>query len=232
LKLILFDIDGTLINSGGAGSESMQIAFQKVWGIQNGFKDIFMMGKTDPAILEEALKKHNLTWDESRINTFKKYYFTTLKKEIKKDRPGKRVCPGIIPLLQYLYTSKENFLSLLTGNYKKSAFIKLNYFNLGHFFKNGVFSDDTEKRNEMVPIIKRKIKKKRKIIFKNKDIFVVGDTPSDINCARINGVQSLAVATGVHTFEELKSHKPDYLFTDLSETDQVVQVLGGIIKKR
>ncbi len=115
---------------------------------------------------------------------------------------------------------------MLTGNFKKSAFIKLRHFNIDHFFQNGAFSDDSEKRKELVPIIKKKIEKKRKIKLYNKDIFIIGDTPNDINCARENKVQSVGVSTGVHTFKELKSNNPDYIFTDLGDTHRVLQILG------
>ncbi len=227
MKLVLFDIDGTLVNTGGAGSESMRIAFEQIWGISNGFKNIFMMGKTDFSILMEALKNNNLTPDEYKVNDFLENYFQILKQEIKKDRTGKKICPGIIPLLKSLYKRKNYTLSLLTGNYKKSAFIKLNHFNIGHFFHDGAFCDDTEKREEMVPIIKKRIEKKEKTKIQNNDIFVIGDTPSDINAARRNGVHAVGVTTGIHTYKELQSHTPDHLFTDLSDTDRVLQILEG-----
>lgn len=227
MKLVLFDIDGTLINTGGAGSVSMKIAFQQVWGIQDGFKNIFMMGKTDPVILREALKNHNLMWDTYKIDQFRKNYFHTLKKEIKKDRPGKRICPGIVPLLQLLHKRDDFILSLLTGNYAKSAFIKLEHFNINTFFQNGAFSDDTEKREEMVPIIQKKIENSKNIKLHNDDMYVIGDTPSDIKSAQKNKVNSIGVATGVHTLKELQSYRPDYLLKNLSDTARVLKVLKG-----
>ncbi|MFO7889581.1 MAG: HAD family hydrolase [bacterium] len=227
MKLILFDIDGTLINTGGAGSESMRIAFEQIWGIPDGFKNIFMMGKTDSTILREVLKNNNLTWDEDNVNTFLKYYFQTLKQEIKKDRSGKRICPGIIPLLESLYSRTDFSISLLTGNFKESAFIKLNHFNIDHYFQDGAFCNDTENREEMVPIIKKRTERKEKITIHNNDIFVIGDTPSDINSARKNGVHAVGVTTGVHTYKDLQAHNPDHLFTNLSDTASVLQILRG-----
>ena len=227
MKLILFDIDGTLISTGGAGSESMRVAFEQIWGIPDGFKNIFMMGKTDSSILREALKNNDLNWDESKVNKFLDHYFQTLKQEIIKDRPGKKICPGIIPLLDSLYNQENYFLALLTGNYKESAFIKLNHFNIDHYFQDGAFCNDTEKREEMVPIIKKRIEKKENITIHNNDIFVIGDTPSDINSARKNGVYAIGVTTGVHTYQELQAHNPDHLFTDLGDTASVLQILAG-----
>lgn len=223
MKLLLFDIDGTLINTGGAGKKSMEIAFEKIWGIHNGFAGIFMMGKTDPEILREAVSSNNLNWNERNIKKFRKTYFKTLRREIKKNSPEKGLCSGIVNLLKILDGRNHIIISLLTGNFKKSALIKLNHFKIAHFFQHGAFSDDSEKREDLVSIAKKRIEKDKNIKLSPGDIYVIGDTPLDISCAKKNGVQSIGVATGVHTFKDLKALNPDHLFSDFSDTESILK---------
>ena len=123
MKLLLFDIDGTLIRTAGAGKVSMERSFEQVFGIKNGFHDIQMMGRTDPSIVQEALSGHQIEWDDEKVDRFREIYFNLLENEIQNPRPGKRVCPGIPSLLEALNEKSEFILGLLTGNWRKSALL-------------------------------------------------------------------------------------------------------------
>jgi phosphoglycolate phosphatase-like HAD superfamily hydrolase len=225
-KLILFDIDGTLIRTAGAGRQSMEIAFEQVWGIEHGFRDISMMGKTDPGILQEALTNQGLPWQEEKVRTYKHMYFDILEVEIQKPRSGKRLCPGIPELLKDLHKESHLILGLLTGNWRTSAFSKLRHFGIDHYFKTGAFADDSANREDLVPIAIQHLYQDLEIIIEPKNIIVIGDTPLDIRCARPHGVKTMGVATGVHSVEELKKENPDFIFPNLGDTPQILALFN------
>ncbi len=222
MKLLLFDIDGTLIRTAGAGKVSMERSFEKVFGIQNGFHDIHMMGRTDPSILKEALSGHHLEWDEKKVDQFRETYFRFLKSEIQKPRSGKKVCPGIYALLKSLDEQSDIILGLLTGNWRQSAMIKLGHFKIDHYFIMGAFADDSSDRNELVPIAIERLEKEQKIRIEKQDVYVIGDTPLDIKCAKPYGVRTVAVATGFHSVQDLALEKPDYLFHNFEQTEKIL----------
>ncbi|MBN2031106.1 HAD family hydrolase [bacterium] len=226
MKLLLFDIDGTLIRTAGAGKVSMERSFEDVFGIGNGFHNIHMMGRTDPSILMEALSSHHLGWDEEKADRFRETYFSILKNEIQIPRPGKRVCPGVRPLLRLLDKRSDIILGLLTGNWQQSAMIKLGYFKIDHYFTMGAFADDSSDRNELVPIAIERLKKEQKIQIQKQNVYVIGDTPLDIHCAKPYGVRTMAVATGFHSFQDLASEKPDYLFHNFKQPEEVLRIFS------
>ncbi len=226
MKLLLFDIDGTLIRTAGAGKVSMERSFEKVFGIKNGFHDIHMMGRTDPSILIEALSGHRLEWDKEKIDRFRETYFRFLENEIQKPRPGKKVCPGIYSLLQSLDKQSDIILGLLTGNWQQSAMIKLGHFQIDHYFTMGAFADDSSDRNELVPIAIKRVVREQKIRIEKRNVYVIGDTPLDIQCAKPHGVQTVAVATGFHSVQDLALEKPDYLFHNFEQTEQIVRTFS------
>jgi phosphoglycolate phosphatase len=225
LKLILFDIDGTLIRTAGAGRISMEYSFQKIYGIRNGFRDIQMMGRTDPSILREALANHDLEWDEVKAEAFKDVYFRILREEIEVPRPGKRLCPGILELLTELKKHPDFAQGLLTGNWRESAYIKLRHFRIDTYFPFGAFADDSPVREELVPFAVKRFQEFYQAIIKKKDVYIIGDTPADIQCARPYGATTIAVATGFHTYEQLGREKPDYLFADLGNWKEVLKIV-------
>jgi phosphoglycolate phosphatase-like HAD superfamily hydrolase len=226
LKLLLFDIDGTLIRSAGAGKQSMELAFEKVYGISNGFETIQMMGRTDPSIFREAITNHGLEWEVGALDQFQKFYFEILKREIQRSRPGKRICPGILKLLQYLQDQSNVILGLLTGNWQTSAVIKLQYFDIDHFFQLGAYGDDSEYREELVPVAMEHFFRQTGQSIAKENVVVIGDTPLDIQCAKPHGVRTIGVATGFHTFEDLREAGAGAVFEDLTHTDSVLKTLG------
>ncbi len=227
--LLLFDIDGTLIRSAGSGRAALERAFLSVYGIDNGFQTIQMMGRTDPGILSEALDQHGLTWKDDEVARFRKIYFNSLEEEIDQDREGKRICAGIPELLNRLSERTDAVLALLTGNWRQSSTIKLRHFGLDSYFRFGAFGDDSPRREELVPVAVERFSKTFHSTPRQEDVYVIGDTPLDIHCAKPHGARTVAVATGFHTIEQLMLENPDYLFADFSDTDAVLTVLMGSV---
>ena len=226
MRVLLFDIDGTLIRTGGAGKSAMERAFEKIYGIKNGFDGIQMMGRTDPAILMEAANNYNIKLEDKKIEEFKKAYFQFLEEEIEVPRPGKYICPGIPTLLSSLENQTNLVLGLLTGNWRQSGFLKLHHFGIDGYFTIGAFADDSFKREELVPVALKRFEEEYGEKPSQRDVYVIGDTPLDINCAKPYGVCTVGVATGFHSLEELKEAKPDYLFEDFQNTEEVVKIFS------
>ena len=224
MKLLLFDIDGTLIRTAGAGRRAMERSFEKVYGHRKGFRNVEMMGRTDPDILMEGLANHGLVWREEEVDRFREYYFWFLEEEIEIPHAEKRLCPGVSSLLNALHDQPNLILGLLTGNWRYSGFVKLRHFGIEGFFPLGAFGDDARRREELVPVILDRFKRQRGISLTGKDVFVIGDTPLDIRCAKPHGVCTVGVATGFHTMDELASEGPDYLFPDFGNTQEVVGI--------
>ena len=226
--LLLFDIDGTLVRTGGAGKDSMEKALYKVFNIKNGLDSIPMMGRTDPLILKDALAKHGIVWDRENENKLKQVYFEIIKNEIIKPRKSQRVLPGIEQTLELLSGENNIYLGLLTGNYRISAYIKINRFNLGRFFPFGAFADDSQDRNKLGRFAIKRFEKKYGFIPDSSQVFIIGDTPSDIACAAPYNFKTVAVATGIHSFEELKEHNPDFVFRDFRDYENILHKLKVI----
>jgi phosphoglycolate phosphatase len=226
MKLLLFDVDGTLIHSGGAGRRAMHMAFEEIYGIEDGFKNISMYGMTDPLILKKALANHGLEWRKQDEERFKNLYIKYLSTEIYTSLPQKRIMPGTVELLDTI-SQRENLIrGLLTGNWEKGAKIKLGFFKLNHYFELGAFADDSEIREDLVPIAVKRCEKLREIELKPEDVYVNGDTPLDILCAKPHGARTLVVATGIHTKEELLAENPDSFFPDLTDTTEIMKIFS------
>ncbi len=223
--LLLFDIDGTLIRSAGAGKNAMEQALEVVYCVKSGLRDIQMMGRTDPSIVDEVVLQYHLVDSEEKRERFRNFYFNLLEEEIKIEKPEKRICNGIEPLLKTLHQREDTVLGLLTGNWRQSGLIKLKHFGIDGFFEIGAFADDSPLRNELVPIaVERAEKRKGRSILKE-NVFVIGDTPLDIQGARPSGVKTVAVATGIHTMDQLASEKPDFLFEDFGDNDKFMEMI-------
>jgi len=222
---LLFDIDGTLMHTGGAGRTSMEKALYELFGLEKALDLIPMMGRTDPLIFKDALENNGIKWTSEIENKLKDKYFNILRQEMEQPREGEMVCSGMNDLLENLSKRDDVFLGLLTGNYKESAYIKLNHFGLGQYFTIGAFSDDSHDRNLLGAVAMERFEKKFGFFVPNHQVYVIGDTPFDIECARPHNFKSIAVATGIHSYEELKSHDPDYVFRDLSDINDLLKIL-------
>jgi len=223
-RLLLFDIDGTLIRTAGAGKMAMERAYMDVFGKTDGLQSISMMGRMDPSILREALKNHHIPWTPEREHVFRRTYFGIIKEEIAKPRDGKKLCPGVLPLLKALQSESRFVLGLLTGNWEYSGRVKLEYFGINDFFPFGAFAEDSLYREDLVPAALNRYHEQYGNYIPDKNVYVIGDTPLDIQCAKPHGVKTIAVATGFHSSEDLADHHPDYVFENLHSTPDVLKI--------
>lgn len=224
--LLLFDIDGTLVLTGRAGTRAMTRSFEAVLGIPDALESVDVAGRTDRLIVRDALAQAGRPpIDEATFERFRDLYCELLSEEIVKDGTGgKGVLPGVRPLLDALVDRDDVRLALLTGNFRRSAEIKLAYFDLWRYFDWGVFGDEALDREHLMPIA---LERQRQLDppIDPVDVVVIGDTPHDIRCARFGNTRVVAVATGHYSFEELAPHAPDALFADLGDLEAVLAAL-------
>lgn len=224
MKLVLFDIDGTLLSSGMAGSDAMTLAFAELFQIDNAFHGIKMSGKTDPAILREAMANHGLQEAEHDLARFHERYVTHLRRTLQEPGRPRRLMPGIPHLLEVLRRQSDLVLGLLTGNGAMGAQLKLESFGLWHYFCLGAYGSDSGDRNALVPIAQERVQTLVSEAIPAERVFVIGDTPRDIACAQVHGAQAVAVATGSYDLAELQQHQPEYCFPDLGDIAAVLRV--------
>ncbi len=222
--LFLFDIDGTLIASGGAGEFSMRLAVKEMFGVDNGLEGVEIAGRTDHLITQNVFKKFGVQWTPELAAEFLDLYLGHLAVEL--PRKNGRLLPGIIQLLEELKARPQVALALLTGNLWSGARIKLSHYGVWNYFEFGAYADDDADRNRLGPFAQARAKQAHGIDFPPERTFVVGDTPHDIECGRAIGAKTVAVATGGCSREQLAAHHPDFLFDDLSEVAAVLSKLG------
>jgi phosphoglycolate phosphatase len=227
-KLVLFDIDGTLVLTGRAGLRAMNRACEEVLGHRDALDGIAFAGRTDWVILHDALRGIGRNLDEELFARLRDAYARHLREEIELPGQGvKAVMPGIRPLLDALSARPDVFLALLTGNFEQGARIKLEYFNLWHYFHCGAFGDDAADRNALVPFALERARRCGLDAVAPDSVFVVGDTPHDVSCARAGGVVPIGVATGSFSVADLRESGAEIVFADLGDTKAFLRVIDG-----
>jgi phosphoglycolate phosphatase len=224
-RLLLFDLDWTLISTGGAGLRALNSAFSTLFEIPDAMKRVSPDGKTDPAICREMVRIHlNREPVEGEIQKLCRGYLDQLAKEIPIS-PGYRVLPGIPALLEALTRREDILLGLGTGNLEEGARIKLARADFMKYFRFGGFGSDAEER----PLVLRKGVERGEAVagkkFPSRDVIIIGDNIRDVQAGHAIGAVTVAVASGPMTYEELAATKPDHLFHDLSDTSAVLNVL-------
>lgn len=226
-KLLLFDVDLTLIETGGCGRRAMSFAFEEILGNgHSAMKNISFAGSTDGGIFRDALRQVNMEWSQSKQDDFKDCYLKYLNTEIIKPDKNKKIKPGILELLPKLQERDDLTLALLTGNWEQGACTKLQHFDLWHFFEFGAYADDAWVRNELPPIAAARFSEIKGQSIHPENVYVIGDTPKDVDCTRPYGAKSVAVATGYFSVEQLKEAKPDYIFESFAEPENFLEILG------
>lgn len=226
-RLVLFDIDGTLIHTGGAGTRAMTRAFAESCRIENGFDGIPVPGRTDRIILADALTKWGLQGGPDFVSAFQRIYFRCLAEELtclSSNAPG--ILPGVRNLLDSLCATPAMTSALLTGNYAHSARLKLERFDLWRYFPFGAFGDDEAQREHLVGVALERARAAGVPQVASRDVVVVGDTPLDVACGAANGARTLAVATGSYDVEDLRKAGADLVVPDLSCTDVILSWLS------
>ncbi len=218
-QLILFDIDGTLIYTGGAGGKAMSRAFTETCRVENGFEGIPLPGRTDAVILADALARRGLEADPALIERFKTTYYQILEEELGRMPEAARVLPGVRPLLARLVSRPATTIALLTGNYSAAARLKLTRFGIWSYFSFGAFGEDAGSREGLVAVACRRASAEGVPPVSPRDIVVVGDTPLDVACGRANGARTIAVATGGTPAPLLAASGADLVLESLTQAD-------------
>lgn len=223
LRLLLFDIDGTLVLTGGAGKRSMDRAFEEIFAVPDAFADVSMAGRTDRWLVETALARHGMSATPERLDAFRGRYLALLDAAIGEQGSGRRgVMPGVPEVLSALRERADAHLALLTGNYAEGARIKLEHFGLWAHFAWGAFGDDHAERDALARAAVAAAESRGIALAEPAHAIVIGDTPFDIACARAAGARVVAVATGHHGIDELRAHAPDLALDDLRDIDTLV----------
>jgi phosphoglycolate phosphatase-like HAD superfamily hydrolase len=221
--LVLWDIDGTLIQSGGAGERALVTALQTAFGRLGTLEDVELAGRTDRWIARRVLAKFAVPDTAENITKYLDGYLNALPNELA--NPHARVLPGVRELLVAIAAKKNFAQGLLTGNVRRGAEIKLSHHQLWAHFQFGAFGDDAELRNELGPHAVRRAAARHSVDFPADRVFVIGDTPHDIECGKAIGARTIAVATGNFSVAALQKHEPTAVFADLSDTAAVMQML-------
>jgi len=224
VRLVLFDIDGTLIRTGGAGVKAFEQTFFEIFGLPEATKALHFAGRTDVSLVRECFKLHGVETSEANFRRFFEAYPSRLERLLG-TLPG-AVLPGIQNFLDSLFgTPNRPVVGLLTGNVRRGAELKLRHFRLWERFETGAFADDHEDRNCIAAAAKIRGEQLIGRELKGEEVVVIGDTPHDITCARSIGAKVLAVATGIHTLKQLVHEKPNWAVEKISELT-VTEVLG------
>ena len=225
-KLVLFDIDGTLVLTGGAGLRAMNLALEEVLGHADGLDGIPLAGRTDRAILTEAVRRVDRDLDDALLASLRDRYLAYLAIEIEGPGRGiKAVMPGVRDLLARLATHQDAFIGLLTGNFEEGARIKLSHFDLWRYFPCGAFGGDSADRNALVPVALQRARARGLPAIPASDVIVVGDTPHDVACALAVGAVPIAVATGSYSVDQLRQSGAAIVFSDLADTAAFMELL-------
>jgi phosphoglycolate phosphatase len=223
-RLLLWDIDGTLISTGAAGHYAIGRATAERFGGNGDLDGVEIAGRTDTSIARQVLEKYGEPVTDESVHSFLNLYVELLGEELPR-REG-RVLPGVLELLQRSAANPDTTLGLLTGNLERGAKLKLEHYDIWHFFAFGAFADDHQDRNQLGPFALSRALKGTGIDFPASQVDVIGDTGHDIACGKAIGARTIAVATGSWRREQLAPYHQDFLFDDLSNVDEVIGVLA------
>jgi phosphoglycolate phosphatase-like HAD superfamily hydrolase len=224
MPIILFDIDGTLVRTGGAGKAAMEAALCEEFGVCLAAEEIPYSGRTDLAIGRDLLAGHGIDPTPANHARLVEGYLARLPRYLREVQG--RVCPGIGELLGLLTPRPAVLLGLLTGNVRRGAETKLGHYGLWGHFPVGGFGDEHDNRDDVARAALRAVEGHRGAKVHPRDVWVIGDTPLDVKCARAIGARAVAVATGWHPLDDLLASEPDLAFADLSDPRELLAAVG------
>jgi phosphoglycolate phosphatase len=225
IRLVLFDIDGTLVRTGGAGVKAFAKVFLTEFNAHEGFEKLKFAGRTDVSLVREFFVYHKIATSPENFERFFERYSFWLDYILNHSKT--EACPGVWEFLNGLKSlPNPPLLGLLTGNIRLGAEIKLRHFDLWKEFETGAFADDNEDRDLIAAAARERGRCILGSDLRDDEILVIGDTPFDIRCGRAINAKVLAVATGGATLEELKRHQPDWAVEDLRRVGPS-EVVGG-----
>ncbi len=228
MNLILFDIDGTLLRTYGAGSRAVNRVFCELYSVDDAWGETKAHGKTDYIIFDEiALRTLSRELNPEEVTRVSDLYLTYFAEELEAASRF-TVFPSVTELLNELADCEDTWVGLQTGNLEPAAWLKLRRAGIDHHFRFGGFCEDGRLRQEIISSsLKRGLTQIANMGIEPKRLVVVGDTPSDIIAGRENGATTVAVGTGNFPVEELSLHSPDFCFQDLSNQDEVLSAILG-----
>lgn len=228
-RLVLFDIDGTLLSADGAGKRAVHDALMEVFGTTGPIESYSFAGRTDPQIARVLLTAAGLAEDEitPRLPALWDRYLANLRREM--ESTTVHALPGVPELLRRVEAAGGDVvMGLLTGNIEEGARIKVEAAGLGwDRFLVGAYGSDHADRPELPAVAVRRARERTGVEYAGKEIVILGDTPFDISCGAHLGVRTIAVATGVHPADDLATHSPDHLFADFADAGAVWAAIAG-----
>ncbi len=230
MRLVLFDIDGTLLNSGGVGRASMQLALTEIFG-SAGDPAYRYDGKTDKQIVRDVMRLEGHTDEhiDSRMTTLLDRYLDGLKESIESRKFHVRPLEGVLEILDALEARDDVVLGLLTGNVETGARAKLSAAGIDpDRFRVNAFGSDHEHRPQLPAIAQRRFGETLGIAVAGEKVVVIGDTPADIECGRELGARAIGVASGHYSVADLKKHAPYAVFPSLGDTAKVLETILGV----
>jgi phosphoglycolate phosphatase len=225
MRLVLFDIDGTLLNSEGLGRASMRRALGSIFG-SPGNPAYRYDGKTDKQIVRDVmrLEGHSDEHIDSRMDELIETYLEGLRDGVNSGKFNVRPHEGVVELLDALQLRKDVVVGLLTGNVESGARTKLTAAGIDpDRFRVNAFGSDHENRPELPAVAQRRASENLGLEIVGERMIVIGDTPADIACGRSLGAKAIAVASGHYTVEQLQAHDPYAVFPSLKNTQQVLE---------
>jgi len=229
MKLVLFDIDGTLLLSDGAGKRAIHRALKDVFGTI-GPEDYRFDGKTDPQIVRELMRfaGHGDEHIDARMRGVFDRYLRYLGEELQDTRHRAYTLPGVPELLDALEANADVVLGLLTGNLERGAHAKLQAVGIDPArFRVGAFGSDHEMRPELPAVAQGRARRLLGVDIAGSSMVVIGDTPADLTCGKALGASAIGVATGRYSVEQLAEHRPMAVFQNLADTDAVTRAILG-----
>lgn len=227
-KLVLFDIDGTILLTAGAGGRAIIAATREEIGETQGLGAVRFDGKTDPQIVSELLEAagHEGPHPPERIDSICRRYVELLAHELERPTTRTSVMPGVLPLLDRLEAERGVVLGLLTGNLARGASLKLRSAGLDPGrFRVGAYGSDAADRRALPPIAVQRSVEYFGRVPSGAEVVIIGDTPADVACGECINARAVAVATGGYSVSDLTACRPHAVFQDLSDTEQVLDAI-------
>ncbi|MEO7501169.1 MAG: HAD hydrolase-like protein [Gemmatimonadaceae bacterium] len=227
MRIVLFDIDGTLLTSGGAGRRSMERALTEVFG-SAGSGEYHYGGKTDRQIVRDLMRREGFTDKaiDAQMDQLLDSYVSGLATELESGNRTMLILDGVLALLDALDKEDRVVIGLLTGNIETGARAKLNAAGIDPSrFRVNAYGSDRESRPELPAIAQRRASELLGVDVEGNRLVIIGDTPHDIKCGEAIGARAIAVATGGFTVEELAAYEPYALFETLADTDAVLSAI-------
>ncbi len=234
LRILLWDIDGTLMRSTHVGSfkDYTIPMLEEVFGTAGRLPEMKVSGMTDLQIVGEALKHEGFTHEHirERVHELRESYMKAMHKFTGNGEEVFELLPGVREVLKAVADDPRYHSALLTGNIKPAAYLKMELVGLTEFFDlPGAFGDESHNRRDLPTLAADRIRKHLQLELAPEQFVVIGDTPNDIDCARHFGARALAVGTGrLYTAEDIRECKPDAFVPDLSDIQRVMETLAGL----